>query len=81
MTILEPIHQSHPSPTIQHTNVEDWKGPAGMKWLNQSAHAQSWCGRMYRDLEPKFSPPSILKRQGVVIVVDYEFQSQPWLTI
>eukprot|EP00956_Cyclotella_meneghiniana_P041293 scaffold221873_cov43-Cyclotella_meneghiniana.AAC.1 len=60
--------------------LRDWKGPAGMKWLNESAQAQSWCGT-YRDLEPKFSPPSILKRRGVVIVVEDEFQSQPRLTI
>ena len=59
--------------------MRDWEGQADMKWLNQSVHAQTY-GVKRGDLSQKFHHPR-LKSWGVVMVVGYEFQPQPCLTI
>ena len=79
VTILEPIYQSQPSPTIHYTYGER------MEWLRcceilESIQTYSifvWnvgCWSQHRH-HPQ------LKSQGVVLVVDDEFKSQPCKTI
>ena len=79
VTILEPIHQSQPCITIHHTYNERLDGSS---WYEM---AESVCTRSnlvwnVRTQSPNFHHPR-LKKQGVVMVVEGEFQSQPFPTI
>ena len=59
--------------------MRHWEGQAGVNWLNQSVHTQSWCEM--RDTGTQISTTPRLISGVRVMAVESEFKSQPCLII
>ena len=79
VTILEPTHQSQPSPTIHNTYDETLEGLRCCQLL-ESIHPYSTLVQNVGYLSGNHHHPR-LKSQGVALVIYDEFRSQPCKTI